>query len=81
MRLLILAIMGLQRLSNCAVIEGTFIYTLFLAPQTDETSPRDTADFVVFMVVSNPRQFHVVCSCNPNHCQVKPTVLFSLPLR
>jgi hypothetical protein len=42
-----------DRLFNYAVIEGSF--TFFLSRQTvpDETSPRDTVDFVVFMVVLN----------------------------
>ena len=45
-----------DRLLNYAVIEGSF--TFFVAPQTasHETSPRDTIEFVVFMVVLNQEQ-------------------------
>jgi hypothetical protein len=45
-----------DRLLNYAAIEGSF--TFFLAPQTapDETSPCDTVEFVVFMVVLNQEQ-------------------------
>jgi hypothetical protein len=45
-----------DRLINYALIEGSF--TFFLSRQTapDETSPRDTGDFVVFMVVLNQQR-------------------------
>ena len=45
-----------DRLFNYAVVEGSF--TFFLAPRTapDETSTRDTVDFVIFMVVLNQEQ-------------------------
>ncbi|KAI9567858.1 hypothetical protein HD554DRAFT_2039258 [Boletus coccyginus] len=45
-----------DRLFNYAIVEGSF--TFFLSPQTapDETSPRDTVDFLVFMIVLNQNQ-------------------------
>jgi len=45
-----------DRLLNYAVVEGSF--TFFLAPQTspDETSTRDSVDFIVFMVILNEEQ-------------------------
>ena len=45
-----------DRLFNYDVVEGSFAF--FLAPQTapDDTSPRDSVDFIVFLVILNQQQ-------------------------